>query len=200
MTITNANFDKERFLKEIKRGLRLREEIREALQERGVDLSDLKDAATFSVNSDDDIVFKANNDKERVGVLATKDEDIRSLRELITYGLKGMAAYAEHADNLGYNDPEIAKFIRRALAATLDDSLTVDDLINLTMETGKYGVKVMALLDEANTSTYGNPEITEVDIGVRNNPAILSFRPRLKGFRRITRANKRHWSRCIYPR
>lgn len=172
MTITNVNFDKERFLEKIKEGLRLREEIRKALQEKGVDLSDLKDAATFSVNSDDDIVFKAN-DKERVGVLATKDEDIRSLRELITYGIKGMAAYLEHADNLGYKDPEIVKFMRKALAATLDDSLTVEDLINLTMKTGEYGVKTMALLDKANTSTYGNPEITEVNLGVRNNPAIL---------------------------
>ena len=173
MTITNANFDKERFLKKIKEGLKLRDEIKANLMERGVDLSNLKDAATFSVNSDDEIVYKANNDKERVGVLATKDEDIRSLRELITYGLKGMAAYAEHADNLGYSDPEIAKFMRKALAATMDDSLTVEDLINLTMKTGEYGVKVMALLDKANTSTYGNPEITEVNIGTRNNPAIL---------------------------
>lgn len=173
MTITNANFDKDRFLAKIKEGLKLRDEIKENLKEKGVDLSNLKDAATFSVNSDDDIVYKANNDKERVGVLATKNEDIRSLRELITYGLKGMAAYLEHADNLGYNDPEIPKFMRKALAATLDDSLTVEDLINLTMKTGEYGVKVMALLDKANTSTYGNPEITEVNIGVRNNPAIL---------------------------
>ena len=173
MTITNVNFDKERFLAQIKEGLKLREELRKALEEKGVDLSNLKDAATFSVNSDDDIVYKANNDKERVGVLATKDEDIRSLRELITYGIKGMAAYLEHADNLGYSNPEIVKFMRKALAATLDDSLTVEDLINLTMETGKYGVEAMALLDKANTSTYGNPEITEVEIGVRNNPAIL---------------------------
>lgn len=173
MTITNANFDKERFLEEIKKGLKLRDELKEILKKKGVNLEDLKDAATFSVNSEDDIVYKANNDKKKVGVLATEDEDIRSLRELITYGLKGMAAYAEHADNLGYNDPEIAKFMRRTLAATLDDSLTVEDLMDLTMKTGEYGVKVMALLDEANTSTYGNPEITEVDIGVRNNPAIL---------------------------
>ena len=164
MTITNANFDKERFLASIKEGLKLREEIRKALQEKGVDLSQLKDAATFSVNSDDEIVYKANNDKERVGVLATKDEDVRSLRELITYGLKGMAAYLEHADNLGYSDPEIVKYMRKALTDIQDDSLTVEDLINLTMKTGEYGVKAMALLDKANTSTYGNPEITEVEI------------------------------------
>ena len=179
MTITNANFDKERFLAKIKEGLKLN------LKGKGMNLDNLKDAATFSVNSDDDIVYKANNDKDRVGVLATKDEDIRSLRELITYGLKGMAAYAEHADNLGYNDPEIAKFMRKTLAATMDDSLTVDDLVALTLKTGEYGVKVMALLDEANTSTYGNPEITEVNIGVRNNPAILVSGHDLKDFEEL---------------
>ena len=185
MTITNANFDKERFLAKIKEGLRIRDELKANLREKGVNLDDLKDAATFSVNSDDDIVYKANNDKDRVGVLATKDEDIRSLRELITYGLKGMAAYAEHADNLGYNDPEIAKFMRKTLAATMDDSLTVDDLVALTLKTGEYGVKVMALLDKANTSTYGNPEITEVNIGVRNNPAILVSGHDLKDFEEL---------------
>lgn len=185
MTITNANFDKERFLAKIKEGLKIRDELKANLREKGVNLDDLKDAATFSVNSDDDIVYKANNDKDRVGVLATKDEDIRSLRELITYGLKGMAAYAEHADNLGYNDPEIAKFMRKTLAATMDDSLTVDDLVALTLKTGEYGVKVMALLDEANTSTYGNPEITEVNIGVRNNPAILVSGHDLKDFEEL---------------
>ncbi|CCQ95580.1 Hydroxylamine reductase [[Clostridium] ultunense Esp] len=185
MTITNANFDKERFLAKIKEGLKIRDELKANLREKGVNLHDLKDATTFSVNSDDDIVYKANNDKDRVGVLATKDEDIRSLRELITYGLKGMAAYAEHADNLGYNDPEIAKFMRKTLAATMDDSLTVDDLVALTLKTGEYGVKVMALLDEANTSTYGNPEITEVNIGVRSNPAILVSGHDLKDFEEL---------------
>lgn len=171
MTITNANFDKERFFEKIKDALILRDELKEELLEKGVDLGQLADVASFTVNSRDEIEYKANS--KEVGVLATEDEDIRSLRELIIYGLKGMAAYAEHADNLGYRDEEIAKFIRRALAATLDDSLTADDLVALAMETGKYGVDVMALLDKANTSTYGNPEITEVNIGVRNNPAIL---------------------------
>src|SRR5690625_3501760 len=171
MTITNANFDKERFFEKIKDALILRDELKEELLEKGVDLGQLEDVASFTVNSRDEIEYKANS--KEVGVLATEDEDIRSLRELIIYGLKGMAAYAEHADNLGYRDEEIAKFIRRALAATLDDSLTADDLVALAMETGKYGVDVMALLDKANTSTYGNPEITEVNIGVRNNPAIL---------------------------
>lgn len=171
MTITNANFDKDRFFAKIKDALKLRDELKAILVDKGIELSDLEDAATFSVNSDDEIVFKANSSE--VGVLATENEDIRSLRELIIYGLKGMAAYAEHASNLGFEDPEIGKFMRKALAATLDDSLTADDLVALTLETGKYGVDVMALLDKANTSTYGNPEITEVNIGVRNNPAIL---------------------------
>ncbi|NMB27967.1 MAG: hydroxylamine reductase [Tissierellia bacterium] len=171
MTITNANFDKDRFFEKIKEALKLRDELKAKLIEKEVELDDLIDAATFTVNSKDEIVFKAES--KDVGVLATENEDIRSLRELITYGVKGMAAYAEHADNLGYSDPEIGKFIRKALAATLDDSLTVDDLVALTLETGKHGVDVMALLDKANTSTYGNPEITEVDIGVRNNPGIL---------------------------
>lgn len=171
MTITNANFDKDRFFEKIKEALKLRDELKAALIEEGVELGELKDPATFVVNSKDEIEFKAGS--KEVGVLATENEDIRSLRELITYGVKGMAAYAEHAMNLGYEDKEIAKFIRKALAATLDDSLTVDDLVALTLETGKYGVDTMALLDKANTSTYGNPEITEVNIGVRNNPAIL---------------------------
>ncbi len=171
MTITNANFDKDRFFAKIKDALKLRDELKAILVDKGIELSDLEDAATFSVNSDDEIVFKANSSE--VGVLATENEDIRSLRELIIYGLKGMAAYAEHASNLGFEDPEIGKFMRKALAATLDNSLTADDLVALTLETGKYGVDVMALLDKANTSTYGNPEITEVNIGVRNNPAIL---------------------------
>jgi len=107
------------------------------------------------------------------GVLTTEDEDVRSLREMIIYGLKGMAAYAEHAKNMGREDLDINRFIYQALAATLDDSRTADDLVALTLETGEYGVKVMALLDEAHTTRFGNPEITKVNIGVRKNPAIL---------------------------
>jgi hydroxylamine reductase len=110
---------------------------------------------------------------EKVGILATENEDIRSLRELLTYGVKGMAAYAEHAYVLGYKDENIFAFMQKALAATTDDNLTADDLVALVMECGKFGVDVMALLDKANTSTYGNPEITKVNIGVRNNPGIL---------------------------
>ncbi|OLS01518.1 hydroxylamine reductase [Tissierella creatinophila] len=183
MTITNANFDKERFFEKIKDALKLRDSLKEDLIAKGVELGELKDPATFTINSNDEIVFKANS--QEVGVLATENEDVRSLRELITYGLKGMAAYAEHADNLGFEDKEIGKFIRKALAATLDDSLTADELVALTLETGEYGVKTMALLDKANTSSYGNPEITEVNIGVRNNPAILVSGHDLKDFEEL---------------
>jgi hydroxylamine reductase len=134
-----------------------------------VNVDDLHDAATFTVNTRASMLEKAVS----VGVLATENEDVRSLREMIIYGLKGMAAYAEHAKNIGKEELTINAFIYEALAATLDDSLTADDLVALTLKTGEYGVKVMALLDEAHTSRFGNPEITEVNIGVRKNPAIL---------------------------
>ncbi len=171
MTITNANFDKDRFFAQIKDAMKMRDELKSNLIEKGIELGDLKDSASFIVNGNDDIVFKS--EAKEVGVLSTENEDVRSLRELITYGLKGMAAYGEHAYVLGYENKEVPNFIRKALAATLDDSLTVDELVALTLETGKYGVDVMALLDKANTSTYGNPEITEVNIGVKDNPGIL---------------------------
>ncbi|WP_409227249.1 hydroxylamine reductase [Gudongella sp. SC589] len=188
MTITNANFDKDRFFEGIKLVLKKRDELKSVLKEKGVDLGDLKDAATFTVNSDDEIVFKSNS--AEVSVLATENEDVRSLRELIIYGLKGMAAYAEHADNLGFEDEEISKFIRKALVATMDDSLSADDLVALTLETGKFGVQTMALLDKANTSTYGNPEISEVNIGVRSNPAILVSGHDLKDFEELLEQTK----------
>ncbi len=164
MTITNANFDDEAFVLQIKNILNLRDELKKT-----VTAGNLHDAATFTVDTKESMLEKAAG----VGVLATENEDVRSLREMITYGLKGMAAYAEHAYNLGKEDKDIYEFIWEALAATLDDSLSADDLVALTMKTGEYGVKAMALLDGANTSKYGNPEITEVNIGVRNNPAIL---------------------------
>jgi hydroxylamine reductase len=171
MTITNANFDEEMFIEKIKEGLALREEMKDTLKNKGVTLNDLHDAATWTADSVSAI--KAKADSIQVGVLATENEDVRSLRELITYGLKGMAAYAKHANHLGKDNKEIYAFIAKALVATLDDTLSADELVALTLETGKYGVDVMALLDAANTETYGNPEITEVNIGVRNNPAIL---------------------------
>ncbi len=169
-TITNANFDQNFFADRIKEALQLRDSIRENLLEAGGKLdTDLHDAATWTGNNLEDFLAKA----ETVGILSTEDVDVRSLRELITYGVKGMAAYAKHAYVLGYKEKGIFDFIRKALAATLDNDLTVNDLINLTLETGKYGVEVMALLDKAHTSTYGNPEITNVNIGVRDNPGIL---------------------------
>lgn len=171
MTITNANFDDKRFIAEIEKGLAFIKEMKAELEAKGVVLDHLHDAATWTADSDSAIVAKSEDAK--VGILATENEDVRSLRELITYGLKGIAAYAEHAYNIGKQNSEIHGFITKALAATLDDSLTVDELVALTLETGKFGVDVMALLDGANTGEYGNPEITEVNIGVRNNPAIL---------------------------
>ncbi|MGI6537120.1 MAG: hydroxylamine reductase [Caldicoprobacterales bacterium] len=164
MTITNANFDDDAIERQIKKMLKLRDDLRGSAP-----AGKLHDAAVFTVDSRESMLEKAST----VGILATENEDVRSLREMITYGLKGMAAYAEHAYNIGKESMEIYSFIYEALAATLDDSLSVDDLTALTLRTGEHGVKVMALLDEANTSQYGNPEITEVNIGVRNNPAIL---------------------------
>ncbi len=164
MTITNANFDEAAFEKEIKKMLVLRNEIRSKVP---VDV--WHDAVTFVVDSRESMLEKAAT----VGVLATDNEDVRSLRELIIYGLKGLAAYAHHALNLGSEDGEIYAFVYEALAKTLDDTLTADDLVALTLKTGEFGVTTMAMLDEANTSKYGHPELTQVNIGVRNNPAIL---------------------------
>ncbi len=163
MTITNANFDAAAIERQIEKMLGRRDTLRPSGP------GDFHDAATFSVSSREAMLEKA----AAVGVLATADEDVRSLREMITYGLKGMAAYTEHARNIGKEDPALNAFFYEALAATLNDSLSADELVALTLKTGEYGVKAMALLDEANTSRYGNPEITEVSIGVRNNPAIL---------------------------
>lgn len=169
-TITNANFNKNVFVGRVRKGLALREEIKDQLVKAGGNVENIiHDAALWSGDSLEEFERKAS----MVGILATENEDIRSLRELITYGLKGMAAYAAHALNLDYKQDEIFGFIQKALADTLDDSLSVDDLVALTLETGKYGVDVMALLDEANTTSYGIPEITEVNIGVKDNPAIL---------------------------
>jgi len=169
-TITNVNFDKKFFVEKVKQGLALREKVKEALGEAGITLkANLPDAALWTGTTEEEYDQKA----ETVGVLATEHEDVRSLRQLITYGLKGMAAYAKHAYVLGYKNEEIMGFMQKALASTLDDTLSADELVALTLETGKYGVDVMALLDQANTTTYGHPEITKVNIGVRNNPGIL---------------------------
>ncbi len=170
MTITNANFHKARFEKRIKEALLLRDIVRQMYISKGGDVAAIKYEGAFWAS--DDITVMEEKAKH-VGVLATDNEDVRSLRELAIYGLKGMAAYAEHAYNLGHEDLSIYAFMQSALVKTTDDSLTADELTALVMETGSNGVKVMALLDKANTTAYGNPEITKVNIGVRNNPGIL---------------------------
>ena len=162
-TITNANFDKQAILARIRATLDAKQELLARVQ----DPAALPEAARW--NGEGDWEEKA----KQVGVLSTENEDIRSLRELITYGLKGLSAYSKHANALLQDDGEVDAFLQRALAATLDDSLTADELVALTMETGKYGVQGMALLDKANTTAYGNPEITRVNIGVGQNPGIL---------------------------
>lgn len=164
ITITNANFDRKAIIAAVKNTLKTKEEHLERLNSK----EGLTEAALW--NGDEaEFVKKAQN----VGVLATEDEDIRSLRELITYGLKGLAAYSKHANVLIQDNEDVDAFIQKALTKIQDDSLSADDLVALTLETGKFGVEGMALLDKANSDTYGNPEITTVEIGVRKNPGIL---------------------------
>ena len=164
ITITNANFDKDAIVACIRETLDIKQELLDRVAQPEL----LPEAACWTA---DEAEFAAK--AVTVGVLSTQDEDIRSLRELITYGLKGLAAYSKHANALLRDDGEVDAFLQCALAATLDDSLSVDALVALAMETGKYGVQGMALLDKANTETYGNPEITRVNIGVGTRPGIL---------------------------
>jgi len=168
-TITNANFDKDVFIKRITKAFEIRDAIKARAAAAGADLSGVTHDCAIWSGTPAEYDAKA----ETVGVLATENEDVRSLRELTIYGLKGIAAYGSHAYHLGYKDDEIFAFAEKALAATLDDSMSADQLVALVMETGKFGVDVMALLDKANTSTYGNPEITSVKIGAGTNPGIL---------------------------
>lgn len=165
VTITNANFDDDAIKAQIEKTIAVKNELAKQLKNTdglpyGVDLTTL-----------DELVN--NVTALKVGVLSTVDEDVRSLRELVTYGLKGLAAYSKHANTLLNDDEEVDEFIQKALTMTLDDTLSVDDLVALTLETGKFGVNGMALLDKANTSAYGNPEITKVNIGAGKNPGIL---------------------------
>lgn len=166
-TITNANFDIESITKRIVNGLQLRDQLKEEAGRHGIQLPVI-----------DELVWKGDESSFEgkaltVGVLREANPDIRSLKELIIYGLKGMAAYVEHAGNLGFEEEGLHQFIQYALAETLRKDLSAEQLTALVLETGSQGVKAMALLDNANTSSYGNPEITQVNIGVRNNPAIL---------------------------
>ncbi|MGM0572623.1 MAG: hydroxylamine reductase [Bacteroidota bacterium] len=172
MTITNANFDRERFYDKLREGINLRLELEQKMESAGISLNkdELPMAAQWTAYTPSEFDRKS----QQAGVLQmTEDEDIRSLRELLIYGIKGIAAYAEHAGNLKHNHDDINAFMQKGLAATLDDSLSADELTGMVLECGKFGVEVMSLLDKANTTAYGNPEITNVNIGVRNNPAIL---------------------------
>ncbi|MDI6706208.1 MAG: hydroxylamine reductase [Bacillota bacterium] len=181
-TITNVNFSRKDFVERIRKGLELRQIIRDKLVNGGGSIEGIThDAAVWEASGEEDMIAKAGT----IGILSTENEDIRSLRELLVYGVKGMAAYAEHAYTLGYQDENIFAFMQKALAATLDDTLSADDLVALVMECGKYGVDVMALLDRANTTTYGNPEITKVNIGVGSNPGILVSGHDLKDFEEL---------------
>ncbi|WP_442600298.1 hydroxylamine reductase [Neobacillus sp. D3-1R] len=171
MTITNANWDKNEFFNRVREGLNLREEIKAVIEKAGHPLQNTSDFVTWYGETNDQLEIKSAS--QEVSILATKDEDIRSLRELVTYGLKGLAAYLQHAGELNYKDDELYAFMQKALVLIRDDQVSMEELINLSMECGKYGVQAMELLDTANTSTYGHPEMTKVNIGVRQNPGIL---------------------------
>ncbi len=164
MTITNANFDDLAIRKQIEKMIAMREALK-----KEVCLDELHNASKISIDEYENLSDKTTH----IGVLSTKDENIRSLRELVIYGLKGMVAYTEHASNIGRHDLDINAFVYEALAATLDDTLGLEELLALVLKTGEYGVKAMALLDEAHNDRFGVPGISKVDIGVRNNPAIL---------------------------
>jgi len=172
ISITNANFDGDEIIEAIKEGVNLRKFLKSELEKAGIALDSKFEnnfLTTYEYNENDDLVELS----KKVGVLRTENIDVRSLREMVLYGLKGMAAYGFHAYNLGSTDNDIYKFYEKALLATVDDSLSAEELTALVFETGEYGVKVMALLDGANTSAYGTPVATEVNIGVGKNPGIL---------------------------
>lgn len=179
-TITNANFDNDRLIALIREALKLRDELKEKY---GADMPGaLHDAAVWFSDDTAEFAKKAVG----IGVLSTENEDVRSLRELLTYGIKGIAAYADHAAVLGFEDEKIYNFLMEALVSTTKD-LSVDEMVALVMRAGEYAVNTMALLDKANTSTYGNPEISKVNIGVRDNPGILISGHDLKDMEELLR-------------
>lgn len=180
-TITNVNFDKEYFISKIKELLKIRDSIK-----KQIPMTHVNDAMDWYPSTEKELFEKAKT----VGVLQEKNEDIRSLKELITYGLKGIAAYYHHATTLGYNDSEIIDFIQETLAITLQKQVSADTLTHLALQTGEIGVRTMALLDKANTSTYGNPQISQVTIGVRDNPGILISGHDLKDLEELLKQTK----------
>ena len=169
ITITNANFDEKKIIAKIKSGFAVREELYNLLSSKNLLPEKVPGCVTWKAEGDDEIIRKS----KLVGILNIENEDIRSLKELLTYGLKGMAAYAEHAFNLGYTKKEVFSFIHKGLTATINPDISMDELVGMVLECGKYGVEVMELLDRANTESYGHPEMTKVNIGVKTNPAIL---------------------------
>ena len=191
MTITNANFDNGTILNEIRHGIALRNDLRNILVKNNILLDERyekNEITNWNYSTDEELIEYSK--KENIGVLRTENVDIRSLRELLTYGLKGMAAYTEHAYNLGKINEEIVIFMEEALLATINDSLSAEELTSLVLTCGNVGVKAMALLDEANTSAYGNPEITKVKIGVGTRPGILISGHDLKDLEQLLEQSK----------
>jgi hydroxylamine reductase len=186
-TITNANFDYEAVRAKVLKGFDLRNTLRDKLEKQEVDLTEIKfESALWQAKNDDEIDQKALT----VGVLATANEDIRSLRELVIYGLKGMAAYGMHALHLGFMDDEIINFTYKALVAVQNDELSAEELTSLVLETGSFGVKVMALLDKAHNETYGSPVMTKVNLGVGGRPGILISGHDLKDIEQLLEQSK----------
>jgi hydroxylamine reductase len=186
-TITNANFDYEAVRAKVMKGFDLRNTLRDKLEKQEVDLTAIKfESALWQAKNDDEIDQKALT----VGVLATADEDVRSLRELVIYGLKGMAAYGMHALHLGFMDDEIINFTYKALVAVQNDELSAEELTSLVLETGSFGVKVMALLDKAHNETYGSPVMTKVNLGVGGRPGILISGHDLKDIEQLLEQSK----------
>ncbi|MDO5095105.1 MAG: hydroxylamine reductase [Peptostreptococcaceae bacterium] len=181
-TITNANFDEQVFVDRVKATLDLKKKLIAQLDNN----TELSEAALWESYDINEMKEKAKT----VGVLSTENEDVRSLRELTIYGLKGLSAYSKHANVLGHDDEEVDEFLQLALAKTLDNNLSVDELVQLVLDTGNAGVKGMALLDKANTSTYGNPEMTKVNLGVRKNPGILVSGHDLRDFEMLLEQTK----------
>lgn len=177
ITITNANFDAHKISEQIEKGIDIQKELKELTKSA----EEAPECATWRSSNREELYAKS----ETVGILNEKNEDIRSLKELLIYGMKGMAAYAEHAANLGYSNAEVNRFMKKGLVATTDTTLGVNELLPLVLECGKYGVDVMALLDKANTESYGHPEITTVNLGVGKNPGILVSGHDLKDFEEL---------------
>ncbi len=178
ITITNANFDRNKIIAKIREGFKIQDSLAGKLGDKP---QNIPECAVWRTDSEDAMEEKSTD----VGVLSHKNEDIRSLKELLTYGMKGMAAYAEHAHNLGYHNEEVNAFLKKGLVATVDETLGVDKLLPMVLECGKYGVEVMSLLDKANTESYGHPEISSVNLGVGNNPGILVSGHDLKDFEEL---------------